>query len=431
MHHHQHHHDTSNISSIALGVDDSTLTKSLSIDEKDESVVVAITGFNDKLKALLKEKNALNQALSQKDREIQYWKCKIDDEADLQEIIRNLERKLEKSELEVKHLKNSQTALEAEYQTKYIEKSLYNKELIELNGRINYLTSENERLNTLILQKFESARNKDGIRLDMSLLEEKNSQLTLSLDELSEKNKRLELKVTESNREIQEWKNKYNDLEGMNQEIKSRLVNSEKEQESLKKINQEKDLQISNLLDVERQLIDLKKENHKLEGLLEKREKESKEMKIKLLDLEDKDADLNYLKERVEVTVKENKELHMNVLQKTFEIDQWKTKFEEIRKKWEMIKEYESSVEKLTTEKEELTAKFTKKAASLDKLKASYTTLYGEYNELQAKTEYLAQENDELKRATLAYAEMIQDLKNSVVKQDTELFKTLDFGSKE
>jgi len=431
MHHHQHHHDTSNISSIALGVDDSTLTKSLSIDEKDESVVVAITGFNDKLKALLKEKNALNQALSQKDREIQYWKCKIDDEADLQEIIRNLERKLEKSELEVKHLKNSQTALEAEYQTKYIEKSLYNKELIELNGRINYLTSENERLNTLILQKFESARNKDGIRLDMSLLEEKNSQLTLSLDELSEKNKRLELKVTESNREIQEWKNKYNDLEGMNQEIKSRLVNSEKEQESLKKINQEKDLQISNLLDVERQLIDLKKENHKLEGLLEKREKESKEMKIKLLDLEDKDADLNYLKERVEVTVKENKELHMNVLQKTFEIDQWKTKFEEIRKKWEMIKEYESSVEKLTTEKEELTAKFTKKAASLDKLKASYTTLYGEYNELQAKTEYLAQENDELKRATLAYAEMIQDLKNSVVKQDNELFKTLDFGSKE
>ena len=409
--------------------DDSTLTKSFAMEE-DEGVISTVMGLKDKLNYLVQEVENQSAIISQKDLEIKQWKSKAEEEEQHQKTIFVLEEKLQKVNNQVKELKELLTAQEFELKTKYIEKSQHNKELIDSSAKINYLTSENQRLNSLIMEKLESLRNKEDLKVTCQNLERQNKELLIKVDGLVEVKESLEKTRAEDLKIIQEWKEKYNELETNNFSLKIRLEENIKDLETLRQINEDKDKQLKCLNELKGELLETKKEKEKQKTLLDEKEKELEKIKLRMMDLENKEAELEYLRERVSATVKENGEIHKTVMEKSLEADECRAKLNEWKDKIEMIEGYEKKISILTKEKEDLEFKFKQRNDLLERAKISYTKLYHENNELLARVEYLTQENEELKEATVGYAEMIADLKNTVLKGEYADVKMLDFGSR-
>lgn len=357
----------------------------------------------------------LKTVVSEKEREIEYWKCRVQGDAEPQETVEDLEIKLEKAVSEVTSLKRSQSVQEVEYKSNFIEKTKHHKELTELQGKVSYLTSENERLQTIIKEKLKGSNDKANLEQEIDILKEKNQDLESKLDVYRTENKKFEEILLQNSKTIEQWKTKYNSSETDKQKLEIKVIDQVKEVHELRKYKEERE---SRNLKSQNEIEHLKLEAERLNNLLEQKQKELREIKQERQSSQRKEVELEYFKEKAHLTAKENEKLHLALIERKNDADLWKAKYNDVNKRLGTMLDFETKVVKLTTENEDLTVKFNKRSEAYKKLKGVYTKIYLDYNNLYDKYEEITQENNEYKNLVTEYAKMISEVKNSVVKND-------------
>jgi len=357
----------------------------------------------------------LNALISEKEKEIEYWKCRVQGDAEPEEAVLDLEIKLEKAVSEVKSLKRSQSVQEVEYKSNFIEKTKHHKELTELQAKVSYLTSENERLQTIIKEKLNRTNDKVYLEQEIDLLKEKNQALESKLGVYINENKKFEETILQNAKAIEQWKVKYNNSEADKHKLELKVIDQVKEVQELKKSKEERE---TTNLKSQNETEHLKLEVERVNNLLEQKQKELRKIRQEHLLIQGKEVELEYFKEKADLTSKENQKLHLALIERQNDAELWKAKYTDINKKLETMLDFESQISKLTAENGDLTAQFNKRSEAYKKLKGVYTKIYHENKDLYAKYEAIAQENEEFKNLVTEYAKMIAEVKNSVVRND-------------
>jgi len=396
----------------------SPTTTSTNSPPLSKSILLGDTGALDlksRVLHLSKEVENLAATISEKEREIEYWKCQAQEDAEPQDTVLDLELKLLSAVSEVKSLKRSQSVQEGEYKSKFIEKTQHHKELTDLQGKVSYLTSENERLNTIITEKLKWINDKASLQQHIDTLKEKNRELESKLEVYGKENKKFEETILENLKTIEEWKIKYKTSETDKQRLEMKVMDQGKEVVELRKTKEERE---AKTLKSQNELEHLKLELERINHLFEQKQKEFRTLRQETQSSQRTEVELEYYKGKSELTTKENKELHLALIEQKNETDLWKVKYNDVNKKLETMVDYETKVNQMTTENEDLTAKLNKRAEAYKKLKGVYTKIYLDYNNLYAKYEEITQENEEYKNLVTEYSKMISEVKNSVIRND-------------
>jgi len=227
--------------------------------------------------------------------------------------------------------------------------------------------------------------------------------------------KRFEETILENLKTIEELKIKYKTSETDNQRLEMKVMDQGKEVVELRKTKEERE---AKTLKSQNELEHLKLELERINHLFEQKQKEFRTLRQETQSSQRTEVELEYYKGKSELTTKENKELHLALIEQKNETDLWKVKYNDVNKKLETMVDYETKVNQMTTENEDLTAKLNKRAEAYKKLKGVYTKIYLDYNNLYAKYEEITQENEEYKNLVTEYSKMISEVKNSVIRND-------------